>query len=55
MAEARAIAVAAPNLFQTVNPATGEKGAAYPGHTVDQALSIATDVHRAQVAWRRRY
>ena len=27
--------------------------AAYQGHTVDQALSMAADVHRAQIAWRR--
>src|SRR3974390_683197 len=53
MAEAAALAVATPNLFQTVNPATGEKGPAYQGRTVDQALSIAADVHRAQSAWRR--
>jgi acyl-CoA reductase-like NAD-dependent aldehyde dehydrogenase len=53
MAEAPAPAVAAPNLFQTVNPATGEKGPAYQGRTVDEALSIAADVHRAQIAWRR--
>jgi acyl-CoA reductase-like NAD-dependent aldehyde dehydrogenase len=53
MAEATALAVATPNLFQTVNPATGEKGPAYQGRTVDQALSIAADVHRAQIAWRR--
>src|SRR6516162_8794936 len=53
MAEAAALAVATPNLFQTVNPATGEKGPAYQGRTVDQALSIAADVHRAQIAWRR--
>ena len=53
MAEAAALAVATPNLFQTVNHATGEKGPAYQGRTVDQALSIAADVHRAQIAWRR--
>jgi len=53
MAEATAFAAATPNLFQTVNPATGEKGIAYPGHTVDQALAIAANVHRAQAAWRR--
>jgi succinate-semialdehyde dehydrogenase/glutarate-semialdehyde dehydrogenase len=52
MAEA-ALAVATPNLFQTVNPATGEKGPAYQGCTVDRALSIAADVQRAQIAWRR--
>ena len=53
MAEAPAPAVAAPNLFQTVNPATGEKGPVYQGRTVDEALSIAADVHRAQITWRR--
>jgi len=52
-AEARAFAAATPDLFQTINPATGEKGAAYPRHTVDHALSIAANVHRAQAAWRR--
>ena len=52
MAEAAALAVATPNLFQTVNPATGEKGPAYQD-VIDQALSIAADVHRAQIAWRR--
>jgi succinate-semialdehyde dehydrogenase / glutarate-semialdehyde dehydrogenase len=53
MAEAAALAIATPNLFQTVNPATGEKGPAYQGRTVDQALSIAADVHQEQIAWRR--
>jgi len=49
MAEATALAVATPNLFQTVNPATGEKGPAYQGCTIDRALSIAADVQRAQI------
>ena len=53
MAEARAFATAGSNLFQTINPATGEKGVAYPGNTVDDALSIAAHVHGAQAAWRR--
>src|SRR5215475_11138471 len=53
MVEALEMAVATPNLFQTVNPATGEKGPAYQGCTVDRALSIAADVQRAQIAWRR--
>ena len=53
MAEATALAVATPNLFQTVNPATGEKGPAYQGSTIDQALSMAADVHRAQISLRR--
>src|SRR5262249_31880587 len=44
---------AAPHSFQTVNPATGENGKAYQGHTVEQALAIAADVHRAQISWRR--
>ena len=53
MAEATALAVAPPNLLQTVNPATGEKAPAYQGRTVDQTSSIAADVHQAQIAWRR--
>jgi acyl-CoA reductase-like NAD-dependent aldehyde dehydrogenase len=40
-------------LFQTVNPAKGENGRAYEGHTIDQAKSIASDVYEAQIAWRR--
>ena len=39
--------------FQSVNPATGENGHAYQGHSVEQAASIAADVHQAQIAWRR--
>ena len=53
MAEATALAVAPPNLLQTVNPATGEKGPAHQGRTVDHASSIAADVRQAQIAWRR--
>ena len=53
MAKTTVLAVTTPNLFQTTNPATGEKGQAYQGHSVDQALSIAAEVHRAQAAWRR--
>jgi succinate-semialdehyde dehydrogenase/glutarate-semialdehyde dehydrogenase len=53
MTKARAFAADTPNLFQTINPATGEKGATYPGHTVDHALSIAAKVYGAQAAWRR--
>ncbi len=37
----------------TVNPATGEAGQVYDGHTLDQALSIVADVARAQKDWRR--
>src|SRR5215813_13295516 len=39
--------------FQTVNPATGENGRVYQGHTIEQALAIAADVRRAQISWRR--
>ena len=39
--------------FQTVNPTTGENGHVYQGHSVEQAASIAADVHQAQIAWRR--
>src|SRR5262249_39944023 len=43
----------APRSFQTVNPATGENGKVYQGHTIEQALAIAADVRRAQISWRR--
>jgi succinate-semialdehyde dehydrogenase/glutarate-semialdehyde dehydrogenase len=52
MARTKPAAAAAPS-FQTINPATGENGRAYPGHSVDQAISIVTDVHQAQIDWRR--
>ena len=39
--------------FQTVNPATGQDGPVYDGHSVEQATMIAADVHQAQLAWRR--
>ena len=39
--------------FQTINPATGENGRAYEGHSIAQAASITADVHQAQIAWRR--
>lgn len=39
--------------FQTVNPATGENGRAYEGHTIEQTLAIAADVRHAQMGWRR--
>ncbi|MDE2467207.1 MAG: NAD-dependent succinate-semialdehyde dehydrogenase [Bradyrhizobium sp.] len=53
MAQTKAIAATAARSFQTVNPATGENGPAYDGHTVEQAISIAAEVHQAQVHWRR--
>ena len=38
--------------FQVVDPATGEKGRTYPGHSVQQAQAIAADVKTAQALWR---
>jgi len=46
-------AAAAPRSFPTINPATGESGRVYQGHTADQAVSIAAAVHQAQIEWRR--
>src|SRR4051812_13216285 len=40
--------------FQTVNPATGEPGRSYPGHTPEDAHEIAVAARRAQREWRRR-
>ena len=53
MAKTKALATPAARTFQTVNPATGENGRVYQGHSVEQAISIAADVHQAQIAWRR--
>jgi len=53
MAKTEALASASARSFQTVNPATGENGRLYQGHTIEQALSIAADVHKAQIGWRR--
>jgi succinate-semialdehyde dehydrogenase/glutarate-semialdehyde dehydrogenase len=53
MAKTKTAAGTAARSFQTINPATGENGRAYQGHTVDQAISIAADVHREQAYWRR--
>jgi len=53
MAKTKTLEAAAAHSFQTINPATGKNGPAYQGHTVDQAMSIAAEVHRAQVDWRR--
>jgi len=53
MAKTKTLEAAAAHSFQTINPATGKNGPAYQGHTVDHAMSIAAEVHRAQVDWRR--
>jgi succinate-semialdehyde dehydrogenase/glutarate-semialdehyde dehydrogenase len=39
--------------LQTVDPATGENGKAYPSHTLDEARSIAADCAAAQKRWRQ--
>lgn len=38
---------------QSVNPATGQPGQAYPGHTAGEALGIVRRTHDAFLAWRR--
>jgi succinate-semialdehyde dehydrogenase / glutarate-semialdehyde dehydrogenase len=45
--------ISAARAFQTVNPATGQNGRVYRGHSIEEAALIATDVHQAQLAWRR--
>jgi succinate-semialdehyde dehydrogenase / glutarate-semialdehyde dehydrogenase len=40
--------------LQTFNPATGEKGEAYPAHTLEEARAIAADCAKAQKLWRKR-
>jgi succinate-semialdehyde dehydrogenase/glutarate-semialdehyde dehydrogenase len=39
--------------FTTHDPATGEAGRSYPGHTREEALAIARDVKGAWAGWRR--
>lgn len=39
--------------FQTINPATGEPGEAYTGHTAAEALAIAAKSRAAFDGWRR--
>jgi len=46
-AKSKPSATTGARLFQTVNPAKGENGRAYEGHTIDQAKSIARDVYEA--------
>lgn len=38
--------------LQTVNPATGEPGRAWDGHTREEALEIARAAHHANATWR---
>lgn len=40
-------------MFQTIDPATGAPGRAYPGHSLDQAARIIGQAHAAQAGWRR--
>jgi hypothetical protein len=47
MPKTKTLAATAPRSFPTINPATGENGRVYQGHTVAQAISIAADVHRS--------
>jgi succinate-semialdehyde dehydrogenase/glutarate-semialdehyde dehydrogenase len=39
--------------FQTVNPASGEPGRTYPGHTLEDAHRAAAAAKGAQESWRR--
>lgn len=39
--------------FTVLNPATGEPGASYPGHSPAEVTSIIEEVHQAQRAWRK--
>jgi succinate-semialdehyde dehydrogenase / glutarate-semialdehyde dehydrogenase len=40
-------------LFQTTNPATGQPGPSYPGHSLEEAASIVGQAHAAQASWRQ--
>ena len=42
-----------PGRFQTINPATGEPGQAWDGHTPDEAAAILGQTHAAFEGWRR--
>jgi succinate-semialdehyde dehydrogenase / glutarate-semialdehyde dehydrogenase len=53
MAEAtEEFAMADAPTLQTVNPATGQPGKSYQGHTIEQALAIAGDARAAFERWR---
>jgi succinate-semialdehyde dehydrogenase/glutarate-semialdehyde dehydrogenase len=43
----------APGTFQTVDPATGQPGKAYPGHSVEEAKVIVAEARKAWEGWRR--
>ena len=43
----QAAATAAKSRLQTVDPATGQPGKAYDGHTVDEAIAIAARTRAA--------
>ena len=42
-----------PHTFETINPATGQPGRSYRGHTPEEASEIIRQTHDAQVGWRR--
>ena len=44
---------AQPREFGTINPATGQPGRSYQGHTLDQAKEAAAAARAAQRGWRR--
>ncbi len=54
MAEARSPASKADGrpVFKTEDPATGKPGRVYQGHSLEEALAIAHDVHEAFKGWR---
>ncbi len=41
-------------LFKTENPATGQPGKTYRGHTLEEALALAKEAHSAFQDWRQR-
>jgi succinate-semialdehyde dehydrogenase/glutarate-semialdehyde dehydrogenase len=40
-------------LFETTDPATGRHGSSYPGHTPEEALTLADGTRQAFETWRR--
>ncbi|MEI9889619.1 MAG: hypothetical protein WDN45_02365 [Caulobacteraceae bacterium] len=41
-----------PPAIQTFDPATGQPGKTYRGHTVEEAKAIVADVRKAWEGWR---